>query len=240
MTDEPGKTNLRRLWMPLLGIALVAAVPRFYWMLTGSYNSVVIIFVAFALLPIVLLDKVSRRSIGFVSMPWRWIPFAFVIGATAALIIYLVGYLMHGNTELNWFATIMKTFDKGDILDQGRQNLLLFAVFTLPVMIFSPLGEEFFFRGLLHESFAERFNMRWALAADAGFFGLTHLAHYGLYLDGGSVEILPSAVVWVFLMSASAVLFYQVKRYSGSIWGAVLCHSGFNFSMMAIIFYVIH
>ena len=240
MSDDPGKSKLQRLWVPLLGIALVAAIPRFYWMLTGAYNLVVVIFITFAILPFALLDKTFRRPVGFVSMRWHWIPISFVIGVIAALMVYLVAYLMFGNSELNWFVTIMKTFDNNDMLNLGRGSIVLFIVFTLPVMIFSPLGEEFFFRGLLHESLALRFSPRQALAADAGIFGVTHLAHYGLYLQGGSVVLLPSAFAWVCLMCATAVLFYQVKRYSGSIWGAVLCHSGFNFSMMAIIFYVIH
>jgi hypothetical protein len=118
MSDNPAKSKLQRLWMPLLGIALVAAIPRFYWMLTGSYNAVVVIFIAFALLPFLLLDKAARRSMGFVSMRWYWIPAAFITGAAAALIVYLVGYLMYATSELNWFVTIMKTFDRDDIIEQ--------------------------------------------------------------------------------------------------------------------------
>lgn len=228
------------LWKSMTVIAIVAAVPRFYWMLTGSYNAVIIIFIVFALLPFLTLDKELRRAIGFVGMRVHWIPAAFIIGAAAAYVVYLVGYWMYGHSELNWFTATMKTFDRNGIIAQVRSNVFLFLAFSLPVMIFSPLGEEFFFRGILHESYASRFSPAVAISADALFFGVTHLAHYGIYTNGSTLTILPSSIVWIILMSATAIVFYFVKKLSGSIWGAVICHSGFNLSMMTIIFYVIN
>jgi membrane protease YdiL (CAAX protease family) len=232
--------KLPLLWKSMVAVAIVAAVPRFYWMLTGSYNAVIIIFIVFALLPFIVLDKNARREIGFVRMRWHWATISFLTGVVAASLVYLAGYVLFGNSELNWFVAIMKTFDKDKMIQLVKSDVLLFMAVSLPVMVFSPLGEEFFFRGLLHESLTIRFSSTQALTVDAVFFGVTHLAHYGLLIKGGSLHVLPSAAVWIVLMSATAIIFYKVKRASGSIWGAVLCHSGFNLAMMTIIFYVIN
>jgi membrane protease YdiL (CAAX protease family) len=239
MITRVGKGKIGSLWIATLLIAVVAAIPRFYWMLTGAYNAVIIIFILFALLPFLMLTREARFEIGFRKCSLKWIVMAFIVGVAISAVVYASAYLLYEHSNLNWYVVVMNTFDRNGIIDQIRPNPLLFVAFSLPVMIFSPIGEEFFFRGLLHESLAARFSSRVALITDAVFFGVTHLAHYGLLLTSDGVQLLPSAFLWMALMGACAIRFYQMKHRSGSIWGAVICHSGFNFAMMFIIFYVI-
>ena len=63
--------------------------------------------------------------------------------------------MLYGATSpLNWYVAIKATFiQRGDMIAATHANPALFFVFALPAMIFSPLGEEFFFRGILGREF---------------------------------------------------------------------------------------
>lgn len=227
------------MWPLVVTIGIVAAIPRFYWMLSGQYNTVIVIFILFGLLPFAMITREGRTELGFRRLSIKWGLSAFLIGVITSAAVYLAGYALFRNSELNWYVVIMQTFNKGNLIEQVRPSPLMFIAFSLPVMIFSPVGEEFFFRGMLHEALAKKFGAV-GLVADPVFFALTHLAHYGIASKSGTFVLLPSGILWMALMAISAMIFYIVKNRSGSIWGAVICHSGFNFAMMGIIFYVIN
>ena len=46
-------------------------------------------------------------------------------------------------------------------------------------MIFSPIGEELFFRGIVHSSFAKSIGNFKASIIDSVAFALTHISHFG-------------------------------------------------------------
>lgn len=225
--------------MVCVALAVIAAIPRFHWMLNGNYNAVIIIFIHFAVFPFILLTREGRRQIGFARINLTSALVCFVAGACVSLVIYYIGKVLYGHTDHHWYVVVKNSFDKGDMVQQVRQSVPLFFAVTIPTMIFSPIGEEFFFRGLLHESIRTPGKEALATLVDASFFGITHLAHYGLVISAGSVNILPGAFVWVVLMGITSVIFYRARVLSGSIWGAVICHAGFNFAMMYSIFYLI-
>ena len=53
-------------------------------------------------------------------------------------------------------------------------------------MTFSPIGEELFYRGIVHGSFTGRFGEQKASFFDSLTFAITHLAHFGIvYVLGG-------------------------------------------------------
>ncbi len=116
---------------------------------------------------------------------------------------------------------------------------ILFIVMATTGMTFSPIGEEFFFRGIVHESFAKSLGERTASIVDSTAFALTHLSHFGLVFinDQWNFYIAP-AIIWVLCMFLISILFISVKKKSISLWGAVLCHSGFNLGMIYCIFYL--
>lgn len=231
--------RLPPLWVVCIVIAIVAAMPRFYWLLHNNYNAVIFIFIFFITLPFILLTREGRRSIGFRKIRFPSLIACFMAGISISFLVYLVGRWLHGHGESHWYVVVMKSFDRDGVVAQLQGNVFLFLAVTLPTMIFSPLGEEFFFRGLLHDALSQRWGAGTAAVADPAFFGVTHLAHYGLVIAGGTLTWQSTAFLWVVLMAASSVLFYQARRWAGSIWGAVACHSGFNFAMMYIIVYII-
>ena len=232
-----------RIWLYVVAIACILALPRFYWMLQGNYNAIIWIFLVMMVLPFLLLSKSGRTQIGFIKpSSWLRMVIAFCIGSIGAVLVYALGVALYGTTSpLNWYVAVKATImQRGDIIAAVRANPALFLVFALPAMIFSPLGEELFFRGIFHEALAERFNNRVALFADAAAFGLTHIAHYGLVVQGGALTILfPSVIWWVLLMAATSLLFSFARAQAGTLWAAVLCHAGFNATMMWCIFFAL-
>lgn len=191
--------------------------------------------------PFLLLSSQGRKQIGL-TKPSRpaWLLWGFVLGIASAVILYLIGYFIYGNSADHWYTSVMNTFNRGTIIQDIRPNYLFFLLFALPTMIFSPIGEEFFFRGIMQEAFAEQWGTRTATVVEATFFGVTHLAHHGLIATTVGYRLLPSAFPWIFLMIAVSILLSIVRNQSGSIWGAVLCHAGFNLSMMWSIFYLMN
>jgi uncharacterized protein len=228
-------------WFSLFFIALLLAIPRFYWMLTGNYNAVAWIFLVMMALPFLLLTKAGRVQVGL-TKPASWLRLIamVIVGAAGAFAVYALGVALYGTSSpLNWYVAIKATFmQRGNMIAAVAANPRLFLVFALPAMFFSPLGEEFFFRGILHNTLEERFGSRSAYSLDAALFGLTHIAHYGLILAHGRLTLLfPSVVWWILLIAASSLLFSFARQYGRSLWAAVACHAGFNGMMMWCIFF---
>ena len=107
-------------------------------------------------------------------------------------------------------------------------------------MIFSPIGEELFFRGIVHSSFAKSIGDEKASLAESSAFALTHISHFGLvFINSQWSFLVVPTLVWVISMFLVSVLFFIMKHYSGSILGAIICHAAFNLGMTYCIFYLL-
>jgi len=232
--------SLQPLWITALVCALALAIPRFIWMLQDRYSHIILLFIIMSSIPLVLLNKSGRAQIGLARPSLKWVIVSFFVGAAAALTIYLIGLLVFPDSESHWYHIIMNSFNKEDVIASIKPSVFFFLLFALPSMIFSPIGEELFFRGFLHETWAQRWGNGPAHLADSLLFGITHLAHYGVVYKSNSLQLLPLSFLWVLLMMATASMFYFLRSKSASIWGAVTAHAGFNLGMMACIVYLIH
>jgi membrane protease YdiL (CAAX protease family) len=116
-------------------------------------------------------------------------------------------------------------------------TLMLHLVFTLPALLFSPIGEEIFFRGILQRALEQRCSARISTALECAAFGVVHLFHHGLVpgAAGWSIRLL-SGALWVMVMCLTAVLFATLRQRSGSLFPAMAAHAAFNAAMNAIIF----
>lgn len=120
----------------------------------------------------------------------------------------------------------------------GMEVGTAFLIFTIPALIFSPLGEEIFFRGFLDSALRERLSAPAARWVDAAIFGAIHLFHHGITRNAdGQMALHPlSGALWMGLMTGVALLFARLRERSGSLWPAVLAHAAFNLVMNAAIF----
>ncbi len=241
---------LRKYWLRFfkyswkfgLLLILLFGIPRFILVLQsnveGGYGKVFIIFLVMWFAPFILLTKQGRRNIG-IKRPSKYIHllYSFLIGVAACTLIFVLFKVLYASTLSNAFAYISRVgISAANISNSDR--LIYFIIAVIPSMIFSPIGEEFLYRGVIHGSFVSKFGESKASIFDSLAFALTHLAHFGIVYTGEAWTflLLPS-LLWVGAMFAVSQLFFRCKVMSQSIFGAVLSHSGYNFAMMYFIFY---
>ena len=244
--------ELRPFWKRLFafdwkfGAFLIAliCIPRFILVLiankTGSYGAIGLIMLISALAPFIFLTKPGRKSIGIIwTRRYKAIVLAFILGIAAAVVTHYAGQLIYGQSYRNWYIYIAKSYNIPAGL-QGADRMILFVMMAAVGMTFSPVGEEFFFRGIVHASFARSFGEKKALIVDCSAFALTHLAHFGLvFIDNRFTLYLIPGTLWMLTMFLTSMLFYRYKKKSGSLFGAVVCHAGFNLGMIYSIFYLL-
>lgn len=242
--------SLRKFWSRFfsynwkfgLFLILLFGIPRFMIVLqanvTGGYGFVFIIFVLMWFAPLIFLTKQGRKEIG-IKRPNYYIRllYSFLIGVLSCTLIFALFWVLYKDSVNNAFVYISR-IGVGSAYIPDTERLVYFIVSVIPVMLFSPIGEELFYRGVVHGSFVKQFGETRASVFDSLAFALTHLAHFGIVYNAGSwsFPVLPS-LLWVLSMFALSQVLFRCRLMSDSIFGAVLCHSGFNFAMMYFIFY---
>jgi uncharacterized protein len=219
-------------------------VPRFILVLnanaSGNYSTIGIIMAISAMAPFIFLSKYGRRKIGITKpKSFKRLLIAFALGLLVSILLYFFGQLLYGDSYENWYNYIGKSY-KIPVDINPSDKKILFLIMASMGMIFSPIGEEFFFRGIIHSSFEKSIGMKNATIVDSCAFALTHISHFGIVFinDKWDFYSLPT-VIWVMSMFLVSVLFYVFKKYSNSILGAIICHAAFNLGMIYCIFYPI-
>ena len=196
-------------------------------------------FVMMMILPFVFLRSGGRRQIGLTKTKT---PSTYIVGILygigAASLCFLLGILLFDKSPNNWFIAIRNyyTAQVPGAMDMPLQRF--FVIVTLPALIFSPIGEEIFFRGFLQEAFETRFSLRSSMVIESAIFGLVHLFHHGLVRTNDGVNFFPfSGMLWVVLMFFTACGFALLRKRSGSIYPAIAAHATFNLVMNLLIFF---
>lgn len=230
-------------WKFGLFLLLIICIPRFVLVLkaneTGNYSFIGVIMFISAIVPFVFLNKHGRKQIGISKTnKLKSLGYALFAGLVFSYLLYLIGNYLYGNTYENWYEYIGKSYNIPHEIT-GQEKKIMFAIMAITGMTFSPIGEELFFRGIVHNSFANSLGDKKASFIDSLAFSLTHISHFGLVFINNNWDfyLLP-ALIWVLSTFLVSVLFFQMKRITGSIWGAIICHSGFNLGMIYCIFYL--
>lgn len=195
-------------------------------------------FVMMMVLPFVFLTPEGRRNIGLKKSNSLWSYMTAVLfGVGAATFCFLLGIMLFDKSPDNWFITI-RNYYIGQIpgaMNMPMQTFFLFA--TVPALIFSPIGEEIFFRGFLQDALQSRFGLKASMVIESGIFGFVHLFHHGLVRTSGSIHVyLLSGMVWVMLMFLTAYGFALIRKKRGSIYPSIAAHAIFNLMMNIYIF----
>ena len=229
-------------WKFGLLLILLFGIPRFILVLQanmeGGYSKVFIIFIIMWFAPLIFLTKQGRKDIG-IKRPNKYIHllYSFLAGIAACILIFILFNSLYGNTLSNAFTYISRVGSPTTQINDS-DRLVYFIIGAIPSMIFSPIGEEFLYRGVIHGSFVEKSGEFKASIYDSLAFALTHLAHFGIIYDGEAWQfLLAPSILWVLSMFLVSQLFFRCKMMSQSIFGAVLSHSGYNLAMMYLIFY---
>lgn len=246
------ENELKRFWSKYfkfdwkfgLFLILIMCIPRIILVLhgnvIGNMQFVGITMLIMASAPFIFLSKYGRKEIG-IKKPTNnhWLIIAFIIGAIFSILLYFLGETLYGNSYENWYNYIGKSYNIPQEIDE-KGRLVMFGISALIAMTFSPIGEELFFRGIVHSSFANSLGNRKASLIDSLAFAVVHISHFGLVFHNQQwIFLLLPTLIWVFSMLIISILFYVCRKRSGSILGAILCHLAFNLGMTYCIFYPI-
>lgn len=225
-------------------LILIVCIPRFILVLnanaSGNYHSIGLIMIFSAIIPFVFLNKYGQKAIGITHpKKYHWLFIAFICGLTASLFLYFLGHTLYGNSYENWYEYIGKSYHIPMNISSNDKKVL-FVIMTITGMTFSPIGEELFFRGIVHSSFAKSIGEKKASIVDSFAFAITHISHFGVVFINNNWHFLTiPTIIWVFCMFLMSILFFTLKKSSGSLLGAIICHSAFNLGMIYSIFYLI-
>ena len=231
-------------WKFGLFLILIVCIPRFILVLnansSGSYGSIGLIMAISAIIPFIFLTKYGRNQIGIVKpRNLKWLFYAFMFGLIASILLYFVGQILYGNSYQNWYQYVGKSYKIPSTITQTDKNVM-FTIMAITGMTFSPIGEELFFRGIVHSSFAKSIGENKALIVDSSVFALTHISHFGLVFINNKWDFFAiPTILWVTSMFLVSLLFYHFRKKSNSILGAIFCHAAFNLGMIYCIFYLI-
>tara|TARA_R110002033_G_scaffold52713_3_gene100250 strand:- start:2498 stop:3241 length:744 start_codon:yes stop_codon:yes gene_type:complete len=231
-------------WKFGLFLLLTVCITRFFLVLkaneTGNYSLIGLVMFISAIIPFVFLSKYGRKKIGIkTTRKLNYLILALGIGIIFSFILHFLGQGLYGKTYENWYEYIGKSYNiPENISAQGKRTM--FLIMAITGMIFSPIGEELFFRGIVHGSFAKSVGNKRASIIDSSAFALTHISHFGLVFVNKNWDFyLVPAIIWVLGMFIASLIFFEMKKRTDSILGAILCHSGFNLGMIYCIFYLI-
>lgn len=231
-------------WKFGLFLVFLICVPRFMLVIkanaTGNYGFIGLIMLASALAPFLFLTRSGRRKVGIVATKkYSWLLMAAIAGLAASVLLHFMGQILYGNSYENWYVYIGKSYQIPAEIDE-KSKAILFIIMALTGMTFSPIGEELFFRGIVHESFAKSIGDTKASFIDSTAFAITHVSHFGLiFLDGRWTLLKTPALLWVLSMFLVSIMFFLFKKHSSSILGAIVCHAAFNLGMIYSIFYLL-
>ncbi|HMQ60584.1 MAG TPA: CPBP family intramembrane metalloprotease [Flavilitoribacter sp.] len=231
-------------WRFGLFLIVVLCAPRFMLVLkanqTGNYAPIGAIMFLSALVPFIFLNKYGRNKIGIKGAKRVWrLMLSLAVGIVFSLILYFIGEGLFGNSYQNWYQYIGKSYNIPEVI-AADEKLTMFAIMAATGMVFSPIGEELFFRGIVHGSFAASIGEQKASLVDSAAFALTHIAHFGLVFINQKWDFyFFPAMIWIAGMFAASILFFKMKQWTGSLLGAIFCHAGFNLGMTYSIFYLL-
>ncbi len=231
-------------WKFGLFLILSVCIPRFILVLnanaSGNYGSIGLIMTISAIAPFIFLSKHGRRKIGIAKpKKYKWLLIAFFSGLIASVLLYFLGQALYGDSYENWYTYIGKSYKIPTEINPHDKKIL-FSIMAFTGITFSPIGEELFFRGIVHSSFEKSIGEKKASVVDSSAFAFTHISHFGLvFINGRWNFFTVPSILWVSSMFLVSVLFFIFKKYSSSILGAIICHSAFNLGMIYCIFYPI-
>ncbi|MBN1305081.1 MAG: CPBP family intramembrane metalloprotease [Anaerolineales bacterium] len=188
--------------------------------------------------PFLFFSKAGRRNLGIkkIGNP-LWLLWGFLLGGAASSLVFILGFLLYGRNSDNWYVSVLVSW----LIDEQMMELprlALFAMFTFPAVVFSPVGEEFFFRGIIHETVKEKWGVAIATVVNAMAFGLVHLMHHGIQWGQRGLQVsIFSGLLWFVLMMGVSWLFTICRLEGDAIWPAVFSHAAFNLTKNMTIFW---
>ncbi|MFI8527363.1 lysostaphin resistance A-like protein [Promicromonospora sukumoe] len=191
----------------LFGVIGLDEDPVVYGLILTAWSGVIGL-IAFAVAALIRIRSWGAFSVRRTS--WRWV----LVGVAAGVVALLLKGLV------NLGVITVTGFDadpQGDYYDAAGGGVLPLILTFLFLSILTPIGEEFFFRGVVTNALL-RYGPVIGVVSSSVFFALVH----------GINMALPSALV-------VGIIAAEVMRRSGSIWPAVIVHAVNNVGLPLLV-----
>ena len=184
--------------------------PAVYGLILTSWTGVATL-IAFAVAA--RLRILSLSAFGVRRTSARWLLIGVGVG--------VVAFVLKGLAILAWIKVTGDTNNVQDVYaDGGRGGLLSLVLSTVFIAVFSPLGEELLYRGIVTNALL-RYGPFVGVVGSTVIFALMH----------GINNIFPAAVV-------AGLATAEVFRRSGSIWPGLVVHVVFNLPSFLIMVFI--
>jgi uncharacterized protein len=184
--------------------------PGVYGLILISWTGVATI-IAFAVAAMLRVRSLS--ALGVRRTSGRWLLIGVGVG--------LVAFVFKSLAILAWVRITGDTNNVQDVYaDGGRSGLLSLVLGTVFITVFSPLGEELLYRGIVTNALL-RYGPFVSVVGSTVIFALMH----------GINNIFPAAVV-------AGLATAEIFRRSGSIWPGLVVHFVFNLPSFLIMIFV--
>lgn len=206
---------------------------------TGDYSLAGLIFMLMIVFTLLTLNRNGYKRIGLRRISILHLGASMVAGIICCSLMAWIAWYSGNSIRENWFVYISTSYTNIPDLAEPGNRLIYFLIFAIIGMSFSPFGEEFLYRGVLHECFSKYGNLR-ASIIDAAAFSLVHLAHFGIIWNGSAWEIVwIPALLWMTMLFFTCLVFSLCRHRFHSLYAAVAAHAGYNLMMNYVIFYYI-
>jgi membrane protease YdiL (CAAX protease family) len=216
----PCATMLAILVCSAVGLAIAHSLPAYHGLSIGALAQEPLVVVGSQMVsyPIIIgfMALIIRRRSGepfLVAIQWNW-------PARAALWFYLCGIVLAFTVEgLAHFLPIPKSLPMDKFFNDAASAYLMafFGILVAPVL------EELFFRGMLYPTLRRSLGIVFAVLLTAAAFAAIHGAQLGYAW---------APILSIFVVGVALTL---IREHSGSVAASVLTHSGYNFTLFALL-----
>jgi len=226
-------------WLIALLAMLILGVLRAYAMLGPPPSQVLYLVycVATCCLPFLLLTAAGRDEIGMglkgttVSAA-AWCALG---GACYAVFFFCAGQFIYGNSPENWDLSI-RAYLRIEDLRGLMPPAAIVALYLIPALTLTPVGEELLFRGLVQQAFARRWNVLVGALVNGLGYGLGYSYVHAIWRDSAGLHLrLLSGCLGALLMAGAGVMFTLFRMRTRRLSTAMAAHAAFNVAMVILV-----
>lgn len=224
----------------LLAMAFLGAMRAYAMLGPSAAQPLYLLYcVATCCLPFILLTKSGRDEIGMIlkEAPWGSFTGCALAGAGYAVFLFCAGQSIYGNSPDNWNLSI-RSYLRIEDLRGLMPPAAIVALYLIPAITLTPLGEEMLFRGIVHQAIARRWSVLSGVLVNSLGYGLVYSYVHAIWRNSDGLHIrLLSGCASSVLMAGAGVVFTVCRMRTRCLPAAMVAHAAFNIAMVAMVVY---